>query len=217
MNNVCRDMSGRRLRHVNTEKKLEEWNAEAEERKLEKMAEEFIKKKAKEYVGDSAKKYVAKYRKDSAKCMEEVERSVRESIKGLASSKRKSSAVGGESDPKQLKIWGLSFFGFSFWRMGKRKFGDSDSEDDSDEDEDEEGMDKKSVILDSESHSDSSKEAEGGSGSILMENMIMDILIKVPLGVALRKKAMLVKNLLDQVEVRMYMVMMAQGKEIILL
>ncbi|XP_011093038.1 protein SDE2 homolog isoform X2 [Sesamum indicum] len=156
---ACRDMSGRRLRHVNAEKKLEEWRAEAEERKLEKMAEEYIKKKAKEVVkkgksngGDSAEKYVAKYREDSAKCMEEVERSVRESIKGLVSSKRKSSAVGGESDSKRLKIW-----------MGKRKFGDSDSEDDSDEDE--EGADNKSVIIDSGSHSDSSKEAEGSSSS----------------------------------------------------
>ncbi|KAK4415836.1 Replication stress response regulator SDE2 [Sesamum alatum] len=155
---ACRDMSGRRLRHVNAEKKLEEWRAEAEERKLEKMAEEYIKKKAKEVVkngksngGDSAEKYVAKYREDSAKCMEEVEKSVRESIKGLASSKRKSSAEGSESDSKRLKIW-----------MGKRKFGDSDSEDDSDEDE---GADQISVIIDSGIHSDSSK-AEGSSGSI---------------------------------------------------
>ncbi|KAK6142708.1 hypothetical protein DH2020_023056 [Rehmannia glutinosa] len=126
---ACRDMSGRRLRHVNAEKKLEEWRAEAEERKLEKMAEEYIKKKTKEVVksgkskgGDSAEKYVAKYREDSAKCMEEVDRSVRESIKGLMSSKRKSSVEGSQSDSKRLKIW-----------YGKRKLGDSDSEDGSDE------------------------------------------------------------------------------------
>lgn len=109
---ACRDMSGRRLRHVNAEKKLEEWRAEAEERKLEKMAEEFIKKKTKEALksgkgkgGDSADKYVAKYREDSAKCMEEVERSVRESIKGLMSSKRKGQADGSESASKRFKIW----------------------------------------------------------------------------------------------------------------
>ena len=29
---ACRDMSGRRPRHVNAEKKLEEWRAEPEER-----------------------------------------------------------------------------------------------------------------------------------------------------------------------------------------
>ncbi|PIN02171.1 hypothetical protein CDL12_25315 [Handroanthus impetiginosus] len=163
---ACRDMSGRRLRHVNAEKKLEEWRAEAEERKLEKMAEDFLKKKMKEVLkkgkgngGDSAEKYVAKYREDSAKCMEEVERSVRESIKGLMDSKRKSGAEGSEHASKRLKIW-----------LGKRKFGDSDSEDldedDSDEEEEEGEENEKSVIIDNGSHSDSSKEAEASSGSI---------------------------------------------------
>ncbi|KAL8494926.1 hypothetical protein ACS0TY_019192 [Phlomoides rotata] len=161
---ACRDMSGRRLRHVNAEKKLEEWRAEAEERKLEKMAEEFIKKKTKEVQksgkgkgGDSAEKYVAKYREDSAKCMEEVERSVRESVKGLISSKRKSQAEGSGSKTKRLKIW-----------MGKRKMGDSDSEDLDEDgtDEEEEKENEKSVIIDNGSHSDSSKEVEASSGSI---------------------------------------------------
>lgn len=109
---ACRDMSGRRLRHVNAEKKLEEWRAEAEERKLEKMAEEFLKKNAKEaakkgkkgVTGSNTDKYVQKYREDSAKCMEEVERSVRESLKGFVSSKRKGVELNG-SDSKKLKIW----------------------------------------------------------------------------------------------------------------
>lgn len=107
---ACRDMSGRRLRHVNAEKKLEEWKAEAEERKLEKMAEEYIKKKSKEMKktkgkgGEDVEKYVDKYREDSAKCMEEVERSVRESIKSLVASKRKG-AQGVESSSKRFKIW----------------------------------------------------------------------------------------------------------------
>ncbi|KAK6142698.1 hypothetical protein DH2020_023046 [Rehmannia glutinosa] len=55
---ACRDMSGRRLRHVNAEKKLEEWRAEAEERKLEKMAEEYIKKKTKEVMKSGKSKGV---------------------------------------------------------------------------------------------------------------------------------------------------------------
>lgn len=109
---ACRDMSGRRLRHVNAEKKLEEWRAEAEERKLEKMAEEFLKKNAKEaakkgkkgVTGSNTDKYVQKYREDSAKCMEEVERSVRESLKGFVSSKRKGAELN-EKDSKKLKIW----------------------------------------------------------------------------------------------------------------
>ncbi|XP_019186068.1 PREDICTED: protein SDE2 homolog isoform X1 [Ipomoea nil] len=150
---ACRDMSGRRLRHVNAEKRLEEWKAEAEERKLEKMAEDYINKKAKELAkkgsgsrsktGESADKYVAKYREDSAKCMEEVERSVRESLKGFVSSKRKAAELN-DSDSKKLKIW-----------MGKRKFDDSDSED-MDEDGSDEDENEKSVVIDSGNNSDSS-------------------------------------------------------------
>ncbi|EPS72431.1 hypothetical protein M569_02330, partial [Genlisea aurea] len=85
---ACRDMNGRRLRHVNAEKKLEEWRAGAEERKLEKVAEDFLKKKSKEAVKigktagvDSAEKYVAKYRADSEKCREVVEKAIRDSVK----------------------------------------------------------------------------------------------------------------------------------------
>lgn len=161
---ACRDMSGRRLRHVNAEKKLEEWRAEAEERKLEKMAEDYIKKKTKEAVkkgknskGESSEKYVAKYREDSAKCMEEVERSVRESIKALVSSKRKNAVEAGESESKRLKIW-----------LGKKKFDDSDSEDldEDDSDDNTEEENEKSVVIDNGNHSDSSKEAEGSSSSV---------------------------------------------------
>ncbi|CAN4111454.1 unnamed protein product [Withania somnifera] len=156
-------MSGRRLRHVNAEKKLEEWRAEAEERKLEKMAEEFLKKNAKEAAkkgnkgvkGDNTDKYVQKYREDSAKCMEEVERSVRESLKGIGSSKRKGVQLN-ESHPKKLKIW-----------KGKRIMGDSDSEDldDDDSDEEEEESDK-SIVIDNGDNSDSYGEAEGSLDSV---------------------------------------------------
>ena len=82
---ACRDMSGRRLRHVNAEKRLEEWKAEEQERKLEKVAEDFIKKKAKKGkkgVGDGlAHKYVAKYREESERCVAEVLDSVNDAIK----------------------------------------------------------------------------------------------------------------------------------------
>jgi len=52
---ACRDLSGRRLRHQNNEKKLAEWYAEEKERELEKIAEEHIKKletEKKEHVFD---------------------------------------------------------------------------------------------------------------------------------------------------------------------
>ncbi|XP_038875299.1 replication stress response regulator SDE2 [Benincasa hispida] len=160
---ACRDMSGRRLRHVNAEKRLEEWKAEEEERRLEKVAEEFLKKKAKvgkKGVGDSAaQKYVEKYREESARCVAEVEESVRDAVmKG----KRKAGLMANGADAKKLKIW-----------MGKRKMAESDS-DDSDEDdtENEEGSEK-SVILnvgqsdlkDTEGSSDSVNFGKSGNGS----------------------------------------------------
>ncbi|CAN4108427.1 unnamed protein product [Withania somnifera] len=156
-------MSGRRLRHVNAEKKLEEWRAEAEERKLEKIAEEFLKKNAKEGAkkgnkgvkGDNTDKYVQKYREDSAKCREEVEKSVRESLKGIVSSKRKGVQLN-ESDSKKLKIW-----------KGKRIMGDSDSEDlDDDDSDEEEEENEKSTVIDNGDNSDSNGEAEGSLDSV---------------------------------------------------
>ncbi|KAA8516174.1 hypothetical protein F0562_019353 [Nyssa sinensis] len=156
---ACRDMSGRRLRHVNAEKKLEEWRAEAEERRLEKIAEEFIKKKAKaaKKAGGSgnAEKYVEKYRKESAKCMEEVERSVRESLASYVNSKRKVASEADGSEAKRLKIW-----------MGKRKLGDSDDSDEDDSDDAEEEENEKSILINNRTNLDSSKEAEGSSGSV---------------------------------------------------
>lgn len=107
---ACRDMSGRRLRHVNAEKKLEEWKAEAEDRRLEKLAEEFLKKKAKEVKKGKGKdgeveKYLEKYRQDSEKCMEAVDESVRESFALYQDGKRKVLPAAGGSASKRMKIW----------------------------------------------------------------------------------------------------------------
>jgi len=40
---ACRDLSGRRMRHVNADKKLIEWAAQARERELEKVAAKHIR------------------------------------------------------------------------------------------------------------------------------------------------------------------------------
>ncbi len=40
---ACRDLSGRRLRHVNAEQKLAEWAAQAKERELEKVGLKHIR------------------------------------------------------------------------------------------------------------------------------------------------------------------------------
>ncbi|GLT77010.1 hypothetical protein SLA2020_486360 [Shorea laevis] len=147
---ACRDMSGRRLRHVNAERRLEEWKAEEEQRRLEKIAEDFIKKKAKKGkkgVGDGeTTKYVEKYREESAKCVAVVEKSVREAFKN---GKRKTLSDGADAK-----------------RMGKRKM-DDDMDGDSSEDEgDENEESEKSVVLNNGNHSDSNKGTQGSPVSV---------------------------------------------------
>ncbi|XP_078429080.1 ubiquitin-like superfamily protein [Wolffia australiana] len=164
---ACRDMSGRRLRHVNAEKRLEEWKAEEENRKLEKLAEQFLKSKSKEVKKSSSAKvdkYIEKYKADSAKCMEEVEESVRQSFGLYEKSKRKALPASGSAS-KRLHIW-----------MGKKKVEGSESE--SEDEEDDEDAEK-SVVLDDgikndEGASMSSGQSEqegsdGGSGKSIVE------------------------------------------------
>ncbi|XP_074569391.1 uncharacterized protein LOC141826035 [Curcuma longa] len=164
---ACRDMSGRRLRHVNAEKKLEEWKAEAEDRRLEKLAEDFLKKKAKEVKKNSTvavEKYLEKYREDAEKCMEEVEESVRQSFALYKESKRKILPLS-EPSSKRLKIW-----------LGKKKMDESDSESDDgeleDKDDDSDDGDRKSEVLDGGNCSIQSELQDGGSpsGSVSITN-----------------------------------------------
>ncbi|KAF0916868.1 hypothetical protein E2562_014608 [Oryza meyeriana var. granulata] len=143
---ACRDINGRRLRHVNAERRLEEWKAEAADRQLEKLAEDFIKKKAKEAGRGGVRaaevdKYLEKYRKDAESCVNAVEESVRASL-----GKRKTVAKprSGE-DAKKLKIW-----------LGKKKVEEDESDSDSELDDDE-VADTKSIILDDSNSSYGSK------------------------------------------------------------
>ncbi|KAL2629855.1 hypothetical protein R1flu_014541 [Riccia fluitans] len=78
---ACRDMSGRRLRHVNAEKKLKEWKAEAKERELEKTAEEYLRKRKKveeEKTGVAVD--LAKSREESLKVREQVASAVTDGL-----------------------------------------------------------------------------------------------------------------------------------------
>uniref|UniRef100_A0ACD5W222 Uncharacterized protein n=1 Tax=Avena sativa TaxID=4498 RepID=A0ACD5W222_AVESA len=143
---ACRDINGRRLRHVNAERRLEEWKAEAGDRQLEKLAEDFLKKKAKESGRGGVRaaevdKYLEKYRKDAESCVNAVEESVRASL-----GKRK--AVPKPRDAKKLKIW-----------MGKKKVADdeSDSESDSDVDDDEDAGEKPAALDDGNCSNGSNK------------------------------------------------------------
>lgn len=45
---ACRDLNGRRLRHVNADKKLADWAAEAKERQLEKLAMKHLRDQERE-------------------------------------------------------------------------------------------------------------------------------------------------------------------------
>ncbi|KAF8064496.1 SDE2 [Scenedesmus sp. PABB004] len=45
---ACRDLSGRRIRHVEAEKRLHAWQAEAKERELEKLAMKHMKEMARQ-------------------------------------------------------------------------------------------------------------------------------------------------------------------------
>lgn len=149
---------------MNAEKKMEEWNAEAEERRLEKVAEEFIKKQVKEGKkqakgGESAaKKYVEKYVRDSEKCRMEVDKSVRESVGDFF--KKRGKRKGGDKEAnssKKSKIW-----------KGKKKMDASDSDDTDEDDSDEELGEQieKSVVINNEKSSELHEEANGSSGSI---------------------------------------------------
>ena len=106
---ACRDMSGRRLRHVNAEKRLEEWKAEEAERKLEKAAEEFLKKqvkKGKKGVGDGeTQKYVAKYREESERCVAEVAESVKEALRAVNGKRKSPDTAKDGVDAKKFKVW----------------------------------------------------------------------------------------------------------------
>ncbi|KAI5059532.1 hypothetical protein GOP47_0025851 [Adiantum capillus-veneris] len=79
---ACRDMSGRRLRHVNAEKKLKEWKAQAKERELEKTANEFLKKQAKRKEDDSGcSEVIEKFQVETSRAREEVESAVASGLK----------------------------------------------------------------------------------------------------------------------------------------
>ncbi|KAK1666440.1 hypothetical protein QYE76_054599 [Lolium multiflorum] len=145
---ACRDINGRRLRHVNAERRLEEWRAEAPDRQLERLAEDFLKKKAKEAGRGGVRaaevdKYLEKYRKDAESCVNAVEESVRASL-----GKRK--AVPKPREAKKLKIW-----------MGKKKVADDESDSDSDSDlEDDEVVVAKPLALDDGNCSNGSNKSE---------------------------------------------------------
>jgi len=85
---ACRDLDGRRLRAVNGEKKIAEWEANKEEREREKQAEEYLKKQAKANGAAKLREVEEKereaYHAESAKVSESVEAAVANGLKEAA-------------------------------------------------------------------------------------------------------------------------------------
>lgn len=134
---ACRDMSGRRLRHVNAEKKLKEWNAQAKERELEKAANEYLKKQVKKKEDDSgSSQVIEKFREDTSRARVEVESAV---ARGLAEAKRLGKRKAVEEDllpassSKRPNVWlnnGIDM-------IEELSEDERDSSDDDDEDDEE--------------------------------------------------------------------------------
>lgn len=109
---ACRDLSGRRVRHQEAEKRLAEWAADQKERELEKVAQQHIKKQLREEKLRLQEEMEAKL---AADVQVHNIRGVREAVtSGLAAagegSKRKGGGSGGTSPlqkKKALKVWGM--------------------------------------------------------------------------------------------------------------
>ncbi|CAM6099576.1 unnamed protein product [Calypogeia fissa] len=106
---ACRDMSGRRLRHVNAEKKLKEWKADAKERELEKTAEDFLKKQRKVDEEDKGmEKELQKFRKESLEVREEIGSAVQDGLAEgakLAVSLKRKKVLAVENEVKRKRTW----------------------------------------------------------------------------------------------------------------
>ncbi|KAL3687754.1 hypothetical protein R1sor_014063 [Riccia sorocarpa] len=124
---ACRDMSGRRLRHVNAEKKLKEWKSEAKERDLERTAEEYLRKRKKVEEEESGVAVdLEKSRHESLKAREQVASAVTDGLieeRRLALDLKRKKIEAVASDAKKPRL---------------RLRGDSDLEDSEDEEEDSE-------------------------------------------------------------------------------
>lgn len=180
---ACRDMSGRRLRHVNAEKKLEEWKADAQERQLEKIAEDYLKKQAKimkksDPRSDEGARDVEKYRTEASRAMEAVESAVKdglqEALKLQQNGKRKKIEDPQLVDAKRAKLWML------------------EEEDEEEEDIDEMmGMENQGIILmkdpetgscstKSESASDNETASFSNKGNSETDSCNDDVTMEVP-------------------------------------
>ena len=119
---ACRDLRGRRIQQAEAEKKLAEWKAREEERKMEQVAEKHLKKLAKtEARKEEVKLNIQEFNEQIENTSEKVASAVKRGLlqagkgKGMAGSKRKEEESKGGTSSKKMRTWGLEL--------------DSDSED----------------------------------------------------------------------------------------
>jgi hypothetical protein len=94
---ACRDLQGRRIRHKVAAEKLEEWQAEAHERELEKLALKHLKEVEKEQRRQQQVEVdVKSIRKETEKTLDEVQDAVKFALK------KRNAEEEEESDKKQV-------------------------------------------------------------------------------------------------------------------
>ncbi len=76
---ACRDLSGRRLRHVNATKKMEEWSQKANDRELEKIALRHVTQRAREQRQEKRK---AIDPEEVTQLLEDTVRGVKKAVQG---------------------------------------------------------------------------------------------------------------------------------------
>eukprot|EP00245_Coleochaete_scutata_P006034 TRINITY_DN20146_c0_g1_i1.p1 TRINITY_DN20146_c0_g1~~TRINITY_DN20146_c0_g1_i1.p1 ORF type:complete len:395 (-),score=112.31 TRINITY_DN20146_c0_g1_i1:542-1726(-) len=105
---ACRDMSGRRLRHVNAEKKLKEWKEDMKEKGLEKKGADYLKEVAKKAQKQKTLEEAEKVRQECREAAERVSSAVEDAfqvIKKSEAGKRKGVLITEELTAKRSRLW----------------------------------------------------------------------------------------------------------------
>eukprot|EP01023_Acetabularia_acetabulum_P036344 TRINITY_DN34327_c0_g1_i1.p1 TRINITY_DN34327_c0_g1~~TRINITY_DN34327_c0_g1_i1.p1 ORF type:complete len:305 (+),score=48.48 TRINITY_DN34327_c0_g1_i1:62-976(+) len=131
---ACRDLQGRRLRHVEAEKKLQEWQQEAPQRQLEKVAEQYIKQQEKLKKQEQYDQVRDKLRQDRAEFLSGIKDAVSQglaSARGQIETKKRRNVETGEREEQkqQPSKKRAKMIGFAFEEE------ESSSEDDDDDEE----------------------------------------------------------------------------------
>lgn len=100
---ACRDLTGRRLRHVNAEKKLDDWAAQGKERDLEKIALQHVKDLQKqEMMAQKDKEDTSKLQEQQRNTMDNVKSAVAVGLSSNSNKRLQGKRAGPSSSSKQF-------------------------------------------------------------------------------------------------------------------